>query len=90
MEDKRLKMSELFVFRNRDQKKARIFTPCLRFCIRTGHTDIKMTMRYAHLTPDHLQSSIRFMDMVGDKSTSIPVLDLKRFNVSDNLMMLRS
>lgn len=29
-----------------------------------GHTDIKMTMRYAHLTPDHLQSSIKFMDMV--------------------------
>jgi site-specific recombinase XerD len=55
-----------------------------------GHTDIKMTMRYAHFTPDHLQSSIKFMDMVGGSSASIPVLDLKRFNVSENLMMLGS
>lgn len=55
-----------------------------------GHTDIKMTMRYAHLTPDHLQSSIKFMDMVGGSSASIPVLDLKRFNVTDNLIMLGS
>ena len=55
-----------------------------------GHTDIKLTMRYAHFTPDHLQSSIKFMDMVGGNSESIPALDLKRFNVSDNLMMLGS
>lgn len=55
-----------------------------------GHTDIKMTMRYAHLTPDHLQSSIKFMDMVGGSSASIPVLDLKQFNVTENLMMLGS
>lgn len=26
-----------------------------------GHTDIKMTMRYAHFTPDHLQGSVKFM-----------------------------
>lgn len=55
-----------------------------------GHTDIKMTMRYAHFTPDHLQSSIKFMDMVGGCNASIPVLDPKRFNVTDNLMMLGS
>jgi len=55
-----------------------------------GHTDIKMTMRYAHLTPDHLQSSIKFMDRVGGNSASIPVLDLKQFNVTENLMMLGS
>ncbi len=28
-----------------------------------GHTDIKMTMRYAHFSPEHLQSSIKFMSM---------------------------
>ena len=55
-----------------------------------GHTDIKMTMRYAHFTPDHLQGSIKFMDMVEGSSASIPVLDLKRFNVYENLMILGS
>lgn len=40
-----------------------------------GHTDIKMTMRYAHFTPDHLQGSIKFMNMVDDSNTSVPLLD---------------
>lgn len=25
-----------------------------------GHHDIKMTMRYAHLAPDHLETALRF------------------------------
>ena len=25
-----------------------------------GHTDIKMTMRYAHFAPDHLEDAVRF------------------------------
>lgn len=25
-----------------------------------GHTDIKMTMRYAHFAPDHLEDAIKF------------------------------
>lgn len=25
-----------------------------------GHHDIKMTMRYAHLAPDHLDTALRF------------------------------
>ncbi|GKW36665.1 hypothetical protein PEC301875_06890 [Pectobacterium carotovorum subsp. carotovorum] len=25
-----------------------------------GHTDIKMTMRYSHFAPDHLQDVIRY------------------------------
>lgn len=31
-----------------------------------GHTKIEMTMRYAHLSPNHLQGSLRFMNMSGD------------------------
>ena len=25
-----------------------------------GHTDIKMTMRYSHFSPDHLEDAIKF------------------------------
>ncbi len=25
-----------------------------------GHTDIKMTMRYAHFAPDHLEGAVTF------------------------------
>lgn len=31
-----------------------------------GHTKIEMTMRYAHLSPNHLQGSLRFMNMGED------------------------
>jgi hypothetical protein len=55
-----------------------------------GHTDIKMTMRYAHFTPDHLQGSIKFMNMTGENSESIPVLDLRETNVLDKLTILGS
>jgi hypothetical protein len=54
------------------------------------HTDIKMTMRYAHFTPDHLQGSIKFMNMTGENSDSIPVLDLRETNVMDKLTILDS
>ncbi len=55
-----------------------------------GHTDIKMTMRYAHFTPDHLQGSIKFMNMTGENSEAIPVLDLRENNVMDKLTILDS
>ncbi|MNG38845.1 site-specific tyrosine recombinase XerC [compost metagenome] len=36
-----------------------------------GHNDIKMTMRYAHLAPDHLETAMRFNPLAtlpsGDK-----------------------
>ncbi|MGC9915418.1 tyrosine-type recombinase/integrase, partial [Escherichia coli] len=36
-----------------------------------GHHDIKMTMRYAHLAPDHLETALRFNPLatlpIGDK-----------------------
>ncbi|CDL11974.1 Probable bacteriophage integrase [Klebsiella pneumoniae IS43] len=36
-----------------------------------GHHDIKMTMRYAHLAPDHLETALRFNPLAtlprGDK-----------------------
>jgi integrase len=40
-----------------------------------GHTDIKMTMRYAHFTAEHLQTSIKFMNMTNVAISSIPFLD---------------
>ncbi len=55
-----------------------------------GHTDIKMTMRYVHFTPDHLQGSIKFMNMTGENSEAIPVLDLRETNVMDKLTILES
>lgn len=55
-----------------------------------GHTDIKMTMRYAHLTAEHLQSSVKFMDMTSESDASIPFLDQREVNVMDNLRMLGS
>ncbi|NOT78254.1 MAG: site-specific integrase [Bacteriovoracaceae bacterium] len=48
-----------------------------------GHTDIKMTMRYAHFTPDHLQNSIQFMDMTSESKMSIPFIDQRKLNVVD-------
>jgi integrase len=55
-----------------------------------GHTDIKMTMRYAHFTQEHLQGSIRFMNMVQENVTVIPELDLKGSNVDKSLMVVGS
>lgn len=59
-----------------------------------GHSKIEMTMRYAHFSPNHLQNSLKFMNMYeGECSIDkgfIPVLDLKEENVGDNVMMLSS
>jgi integrase len=55
-----------------------------------GHTDIKMTMRYAHLSPEHLHDSVEFMDMVNGKKVNVPVLDPRDSNLSENLLMLGS
>lgn len=57
-----------------------------------GHTKIDMTMRYAHFSPEHLQSSLRFMNMyeeeIGIVQEFIPVLDLKEKNVVENLRII--
>lgn len=55
-----------------------------------GHTDIKMTMRYAHFTPDHLQGSVKFMNMTNEENESVPLLSQREENVVDNLKMLGS
>jgi len=59
-----------------------------------GHTKIEMTMRYAHFSPEHLQGSLRFMNMYEEEISIdkgfIPVLDLREKNVVDNLMILGS
>ncbi len=58
-----------------------------------GHTDIKMTMRYSHFLPEHLQSAIGFMNMGveldKDFSSSYPE-SRQRENLedSDNVVML--
>lgn len=49
-----------------------------------------MTMRYAHFTPDHLQGSIKFMNMTGENSEAIPALGLRETNVMDELTILDS
>ena len=57
-----------------------------------GHTKIDMTMRYAHFSPNHLQGSLRFMNMYeGETSVVqefIPVLDLEEKKVLDNLRII--
>ena len=32
-----------------------------------GHKDIRMTMRYAHLAPDHMRSAVEILDRGADK-----------------------
>ena len=44
-----------------------------------GHTDIKMTMRYAHFAPDHLEDAVRLNPITalknGDKvATEAPYI----------------
>ncbi len=55
-----------------------------------GHTDIKMTMRYAHFTPDHLQGSLKFMDMTNESERVVPFLDQRSKKDDENLLMLGS
>ena len=55
-----------------------------------GHTDIKMTMRYAHFTPDHLQGSLKFMDMTSESERVVPFLDQRSKKDDENLLMLGS
>ena len=52
-----------------------------------GHKDIKMTMRYAHFTPAHLQNSIKFMNMTNVTISSIPFLDHLESEMPEKLMI---
>jgi hypothetical protein len=37
-----------------------------------GHKDIRMTMRYSHLAPDHLQKAVQILDApLGDSDEKI-------------------
>lgn len=36
-----------------------------------GHYDIKMTMRYAHLAPDHLETALRFNPLATLKASDV-------------------
>jgi integrase len=57
-----------------------------------GHTKIDMTMRYAHLSPNHLQGSLRFMNMGNhvelESDTDFrTVLEPRKENVGKRLMI---
>lgn len=54
-----------------------------------GHTDIKMTMRYAHFTPEHLQGSIKFMNMLDESNMSVPYLSHDEEDLSKKPMISR-
>lgn len=61
-----------------------------------GHTDAKMSLRYAHFSPAHLQGTIRFMDLgiasphenesILEKAPLMPHREIS--GSSDNLLML--
>jgi hypothetical protein len=37
-----------------------------------GHKDIKMTMRYAHLAPDHMKRAVEILDRVNEEDREVP------------------
>lgn len=41
-----------------------------------GHKDIKMTMKYAHLSPEHKSQAVRMLDNVYGGKSAIKVIDL--------------
>lgn len=53
-----------------------------------GHTKIEMTMRYAHFSPQHLQESLRFMNMVEEEKSNIPLTAQGHEQSEGNLVML--
>jgi integrase len=60
-----------------------------------GHTKIEMTMVYAHLSPNHLQGSLRFMSNACDPQIESvnefrPVLDPQGDNSGKNLRIIEA
>lgn len=53
-----------------------------------GHTKIDMTMKYAHFTPDHLQGSLRFMNMMGENESNIPMASQRENFEQEKVVML--
>lgn len=53
-----------------------------------GHTKNDMTMRYAHLSPDHLQDSVRFMSISGEKNINRPDLDQVQIEPLENVLSM--
>jgi hypothetical protein len=45
-----------------------------------GHADMKMTMRYAHLSPAHLR---RAVDKLDGLTTTVPVVNANPFVLAD-------
>ncbi|STN25700.1 integrase [Escherichia coli] len=42
-----------------------------------GHHDIKMTMRYAHLAPDHLETALRFNPLANTTNINSKFLKMR-------------
>jgi len=40
-----------------------------------GHADIKMTLRYAHLAPEHKAAAVRMLDRPANNVTTLPALE---------------
>ena len=36
-----------------------------------GHKDIRMTMRYSHLAPDHMRKAVGILDYVSEQSEAL-------------------
>lgn len=55
-----------------------------------GHTKNDMTMRYAHLSPGHLQDSVKFMTISGEKNMNRPDLDQNLTESLENILIMSS
>jgi integrase len=50
-----------------------------------GHRDIKMTLRYAHLAPEHLREGIAALEVYGTHQNSYPQPSVSRWCHADNV-----
>lgn len=53
-----------------------------------GHTKIEMTMRYAHFSPTHLQSTLQFMSMMDKNEQFTPYIDHREKIVENNVIVM--
>lgn len=54
-----------------------------------GHSDIQMTMRYSHLSPEHLQNSVKFMGIENEINPKLTQDSKTKINTRDQLNYFR-